>query len=59
MSKFLGTCVEFSSSNFSILESDRSLEVTVRLSGQTQSQSFSITVIAEANNSLSSPATGK
>ena len=58
MANFLVTCVEFASFNFSIFESDGLLEVTIKLSGQTQSQSFSVIVIAEANNSLSPAATG-
>ena len=53
------TTVEFSSSTLSVSESDGSLVVPLVLSGQTQSQSFSVVVIAEADNSsLSSPATG-
>jgi len=50
--------VEFASSTFSTFESDGLLEVTVMLSGQTQSQPFSVIVIAEANNLLLSAATG-
>ena len=51
--------MEFSSSTLSVSESDGSLVVPLVLSGQTQSQPFSIVVIAEADNSsLSSRATG-
>ena len=52
------TTVEFSSSTLSVFESDGSLVVFLELSGQTQSQSFSVVVIAEADSSLLSPATG-
>ena len=52
------TAVEFSSSTLSVSESDGSLVVPLVLSGQTQSQTFSVVVIAEASNSLPYPATG-
>ena len=52
------TTVEFSSSTLSVSESSGSLVVPLVLSGQTQSQSFSVIVIAEANSSLSPAATG-
>ena len=52
------TTVEFSSSTLSVWESSGSLVVPLVLSGQTQSQSFSVIVIAEANSSLSPAAAG-
>ena len=52
------TTVEFSSSTLSVSESDGSLVVPLVLSGQAQSQTFSVVVIAEADSSSSSPATG-
>ena len=52
------TTVEFSSSTLSVSESDGSLVVPLVLSGQTQSQTFSVVVIAEASNSLPYAATG-
>ena len=52
------TTVEFSSSTLSVSESSGSLVVTLVLSGQAQSQSFSVIVIPEGNNSLPSSATG-
>ena len=50
--------VEFSSSNLSVLASSIPLMVTLVLSENTLSQSFIIGVIAEADNSSESPATG-
>jgi len=52
------TTVEFSSSTISVSESSGSLVVPLVLSGQSQSQSFNVTVIAEANTLSSSAATG-
>ena len=52
------TTVEFNSSTLSVSESDGSLVVPLVLSGQTQSQTFSVVVIAEASNSLPYAATG-
>ena len=53
------TTVEFSSSTLSVSESSGSLMVTLVLSGQTQSQPFNVTAIAEAISSSSFLATGK
>jgi len=58
VANLLVTCVEFASSTFSTFEADGLLEVNVMLSGKTQSQSFNVIVIAEANNFLSPAATG-
>ena len=55
---FTDIVVEFSSSNLSVLVSNRSLVVTLVTSANTLSQSFIIGVIAEADNSSESPATG-
>ena len=52
------TTVEFNSSTLSVSESSGSLVVPLVLSGQAQSQSFSVIVIPESNNSLPSSATG-
>ncbi|XP_065909246.1 uncharacterized protein [Dysidea avara] len=49
--------VEFEYSSLSVSESSGLLVVPLVLSGQTQSQSFSVIVIAEANSSLSPAAT--
>jgi len=53
------TTVEFRFSTLSVSESSGSLVVPLVLSGQSQSQSFNVTVIAEANNLSSFAATGK
>ena len=45
------TLVTFTSSNFIVSESDGSFVVTVVSSGKLQSQSFTVYVIVEANNS--------
>jgi len=50
--------VEIEYSTLSVSESGGSLVVPLVLSGQIPSQSFNVTVIAEANNSSSSAATG-
>ena len=48
--------MEFNSSVLSVSESSGVLVVPLVLTGQTQSQSFNVTVVAEANSSLSSAA---
>ena len=55
---FIDIFVEFSSANLSVLRTNDSLMVTLISSGNTLSESFIIGVIAEADNSSKSPATG-
>ena len=55
---YIVNTVEFEYSSLSVSESSGLLVVPLVLSGQTQSQSFSVIVIAEANSSLSPAATG-
>ena len=50
--------MEFGSSTLLVSESSGSLVVPLVLSGQAQSQSFSVIVIPEGNNSFPSSATG-
>ena len=55
---FTDVVVEFSSSNINVSASDGSVMIALVISENTLSQSFIIGVIAEADNSSESPATG-
>ena len=55
----IGTCVQFESRDYKILESvEDSVDITLMLSGQPISQSFNVTVIASVCTSSAPPDTG-
>ena len=54
----IGSCVEFIYPEYKMLESTGTVEVTLKLLGQSIAKSFDIIIIAAACASLLSPATG-